>query len=401
MKRKLLFIAPSSIPTFGAEAIVNKKLLTALTSSGKFEIDLVSQNFPYKHYPIDKNDNDIKLKSIHIIDNDLTLNCRTIWEHIVALFKFGITFKTAHWAVRALPTIENLVQQRHYDYIVTKDAPSFILGNYIKEKYGIKWAATWNDPYPTIKYPTPYGQGFAAKGDIFDRMCVSTMQNADIHIFPSDRIRNYMMKYLPNIDVNSTRVIPHIVLNTEIKSDFESPTLKILHSGTLQRPRNPQTFLRAFQMFKSHNPDSKIEVDILGILEKEDIQLITDLNIQDYVNFIPAVSYKDSLNLLSRYHIAMIIEAPCEEGIFLPTKVTDFIQYKKTIFAVSPHTGVLNDLYKQGIVSYFANVNDTTVIYETIKEIYTDFINKNIKQANLEPIYNFSEEAIINQYYNL
>ena len=399
MKRKLLFIAPSSIPTFGAEAIVNKKLLTALAKSDKFEIDLVSQNIPYNHYPSEGND--IKLKSIHIIDNDLTLNLRTIWEHILAFFKFGITFKTAHWAVRALPIVDKLVQENNYDYVVTKDAPSFVIGAYLKKKYGIKWVATWNDPYPVVKYPMPYGRGFNAKGNIFDKMCISVMQNADVHIFPSERIKNYMLKYLNKVSENKTIIIPHVVLNTIVNDKYNYSTFKILHSGTLQRPRNPQTFLKALNKFKVDYPDSKIEVDILGILEAEDIKLINDLNMQDYVRFIPAVSYKQSLEILSYYHVALIIEANCEEGIFLPTKVTDFMQYKKSIFAISPKVGVLNDLYRKEAISYFADVNDTIAIYEELKRVYADFSSKKISDVKSDVLYSFSEEVIVDQYYNL
>ena len=41
--KKILMIAPASYPVNGAEAIVNIKLLKALSDSGKFEIDLISK----------------------------------------------------------------------------------------------------------------------------------------------------------------------------------------------------------------------------------------------------------------------------------------------------------------------------------------------------------------------
>ena len=177
LKKKILLIAPSSIPTFGAEAIVNKKLIFTLVKSEKFEIDLISQRIKWKHYPVEEQD--IPLKSIHIIDNDLRVTPIMIWQHILAFFKFGITFKAIHWAVKALPIAEKLVKQNKYDYILTKDAPSFVIGNYLKHKYGIKWIATWNDPYPGVKYPCPYGKGWSASGNVFDKMCTSAMEGAD------------------------------------------------------------------------------------------------------------------------------------------------------------------------------------------------------------------------------
>lgn len=398
MKRKILFIAPSSIPTYGAEAIVNRKLLTALTESDKFEIDLISQKVKYRHYPFENSD--CSIKSIHVIENDLSITPRLIWEHILAFFQFGITFKAIHWAIKALPIAEKLIKNNNYDYILTKDSPSFVLGNYLKKKYGIKWVATWNDPYPGVKYPMPYGQGNIAKGSIFDRMCVNVMKKADIHIFPSERLKKYMQKYL-NVHNEKTIIIPHVILETDVTNKLDNQKLRILHSGTLQHPRNPRTFLEAFSKFKKQYPNSMIEVDILGIMEKEDVALIDKLNLQNDVRFLPPVTYSESLSMLAYYQIALIIEADCEEGIFLPTKVTDFIQYRKPIFSVSPKKGVLNDLYTEGYVKYFADVRNVDDIYHALVSIYNDFMSNNIEEKGEKADSAFSEKTIVNQYYNL
>lgn len=398
MRKRILVLAPSSYPTFGAEAIVNIKLLKALSDSGKFDIDLVSQKVNWYHYP--NEELNVKFESLNVIETSLKLTPRLVWEHFYAFFKFGVTFKAVHWAVKAYPVIKKLLKEKQYDYILTKDSPSLVLGNYIKRKYGIKWVATWNDPFPPIKYPVPYGEGCMARGTFFDRKCISVMQNADMHIFPSDRLRNYMLKYL-DVDCKKTIVIPHIILDTDVKNDLGNQCLRIIHSGTLQHPRSPQTFLRAFAKFKKLNPDSRMEIDILGIMEEEDKALISELKIQDFVRFLPPVTYSESLELLSKYHIALIIEADCEEGIFLPTKVTDFLQFRKPIFSVSPVKGVLNDLYKDGYIKYFADVRDVEQICTSLSNIYNDFLSGTIKEQVKCASSVFSEKTIINQYYKL
>ena len=398
MKRKILIIAPSSIPTYGAEAIVNRKLLTALAKCDKFEIDLISQKVKYKHYPTE--DSDFHINSTYVVENDFSITVRLIWEHILAFFIFGITYKGMHWAVKVLPIAEKLIKENNYDYILTKDAPSYVLGNYFKKKYGKKWVATWNDPYPGVKYPLPYGKGCKARGSIFDRMCVSVMKNADVHIFPSNRLRNYMLQYMP-ISIEKTIVIPHVILETNVINELDNSRLRIIHSGTLQRPRDPQTFLKAFAKFINTFPESKVEVDILGIMEKEDISLIEDLQLQNHVKFLPPVTYSESVKMLSYYHLALIIEADCEEGIFLPTKVTDFMQYRKPIFAVSPKVGVLKDLYNDKYVTYFADVTNVNEIYQTLINVYKDFTSCKISEVSKMADSVFSEETVVNQYYNL
>lgn len=397
MKKRILVLAPSSYPTFGAEAIVNIKLLKALADSELFEIDLVSQKVKWCHYP--NEELDVSLRSVHVVETDLKVTLRLIWEHIYAFLKFGVTFKAVHWAVKALPIVEKLLQANRYDYVLTKDYPSFVLGDYIKKRYGVKWVATWNDPFPLVKYPEPYGKGASTKGSIFDRMCLPVMENADVHIFPSDRLKSYILSYL-KVDAEKAITIPHVVLDVDVENSLDDNQLRIIHSGTLQHPRSPKTFLKAFARFKNQNPDAHVSVDILGIMEAEDRELIQQYGIQDSVNFLSPVTYSESLRMLASYHVALIIEANCEEGIFLPTKVSDFMQYRKPIFAVSPRNGVLRDLYDEGCIDYFSDVTDVDAICDTLNDIYSDFLENRIREKGKCTYPSFLESTIVNQYYN-
>ena len=66
--KHILMIAPRSIPVYGAEEIVNLKLLKALSKSGLFKIDLISRRNKTVDYPCDDNDTvDVRLNSHHIV----------------------------------------------------------------------------------------------------------------------------------------------------------------------------------------------------------------------------------------------------------------------------------------------------------------------------------------------
>ena len=125
------------------------------------------------------------------------------------------------------------------------------------------------------------------------------------------------------------------------------------------------------------------------------------MQLQNHVKFLPPVTYSESVKMLSYYHLALIIEADCEEGIFLPTKVTDFMQYRKPIFAVSPKVGVLKDLYNDKYVTYFADVTNVNEIYQTLINVYKDFTSCKISEVSKMADSVFSEETVVNQYYNL
>ncbi len=397
--KKILMIAPASFPINGAEHIVNIKLLQVL-SNANFEIDLISKKNNWEHYPsMSLNSLGIKLKSVSIINVDNKFSIITLLQHILSYFKFGAAFKGSHWALKALPLAIQLIKKNNYDYILTKNGAAPLIGFYLKKKYGLKWIATWNDPYPNIKYPQPYGKGVNAQVNFFSRKLLTDICTlADIHIFPSERLRNYMLQYLP-IPKNKTEIVPHVAnkVDESYPLGIESKTLKMIHSGNLKSPRDPSPFLLALKSFIVDLKDPKILVTFVGVSDSGFQKKIVDLALDEYVEILDAVDYYESINLLSKYHCAVIIEAPCEEGIFLPTKVSDYQQIGIPVFSISPKIGVLNDLYNKNHISYFADCTNYSSIKNEIKRIFNDFNqNQTLKKGKINS--EFLPENIIRKY---
>ena len=395
MKNKhILVIAPASIPITGAEAICNVKLLRVLSENG-YKIDLISKRMKYTHYPeTNLAELGLNLNSVNSIEVDNKISLKVIWQHLCCLFIFGTVFKGAHWAYCVLKVAKELCKKNQYDAIITKNSPSELLGYYFKKKNGIKWIATWNDPYPTKKYPKPYGNGVNAKLFILERPLLKKMEEADYHIFPNQRIRDYMSNYI-NIPAEKTRIIPHVVIPRE-HIDTPHENLKIVHLGNVHPPRDATPFLRALSEFIKNKQDAKIEIAFIGQTPQSIKDYIKTTHLEKYVKVFPPVKYEESQEILETYDIQLIVEAPCEEGIFLPTKVSDSMQLGKPIFTISPSVGVLNDLYKKGHISYFSSVKDEKDILATLEQVYNDFTNGKLKTFSLEKSY--SPQTIFQQY---
>lgn len=392
-------IAPSSYPVFGAEAIVNIKLLKAMTDSSYFEIDLISKRSKWADYPSDSlKDLGVKVNSIHIEEVDNSHSFNTLWLHFKSLLIFGSVFKGSHWAVKVLPRIYSLVSKNKYDYILTKNAPSLLLGFYVKKKFGVKWIATWNDPYPVIKYPAPYGNGCDAELNLLDKLQLNIMRYADMHIFPNVRLRDFMLKYL-GIPVTKTIIIPHVVNGNHdprILHKERRPKLRLIHSGNILPPRSPQNLVKSINQLEDDILND-IRITILGVKQPTDF---IDSTIKSEVfEFLPPVTYSKSIKILNEFDVAIIVEAPCEEGIFLPTKVSDFMQSGIPIWAISPKKGVLNDLYNNGHIPYFSDITDVESIKRTLLNIYKDFKSNSIGKNNIPMEY--TENVIVGQYLSL
>lgn len=138
----------------------------------------------------------------------------------------------------------------------------------------------------------------------------------------------------------------------------------------------------------------------MGVLDDEMYDLIIQYGLTDIIKIISPVPYKDSLLLLSQYHLAIVIEASCEEGIFLPTKVSDFMQCHKHIWAISPKIGVLNDLYNSGKIAYYSDNADFDSVYKELCRVCEDF-RAGILDRSVSLVENYTEKYVVDKYRNL
>lgn len=394
--KRILFIAPDSYPINGAESIVNIKLLSVLSTSGNFKIDLISKNSKVKDYKSNSLDElGVKVNSINIIEVDNRLTLKSIIGHLLCLLRFGVVFKGSHWAVKALTSALELCKNNKYDYVLTKNASAPLVGAYLKKKLGIKWVATWNDPYPHFLYPPIYSKFFKAKKTFMMNKVISVMRKADVHIFPSKQLRDYMVPKL-NINVVDTTVIPHVAIPKDFNKKFSEDKLRMIHSGSIAYPRDAEIFLRGLKLFIENNNVTNITFDILGTVDLQTKENVKKLRLEEFVKFLPPVSYNKSLELLKEYDLAVIVEAVLDEGIFLPTKVADFMQERMPILAVSPKEGVLKDLYESLHVNYFSHNESVDSVYDALCNVYGDFINKKMQSSTIPDSYKPLE--IIHKY---
>lgn len=399
--KNILLIAPSSFPLYGAESIVNLKLLTALTKSGQFKIDLISKKSKHSEYKGNSlEEMGIKLKGLHVVEVDNTINLKTLWGHFLSFLYFGVVFKGSHWAYYAMRVAKKLCKENKYDYVVTKNYPSLLVGYYLKKKYGLKWVGTWNDPYPDYLYPEKYAEFMHAKEDWASKKQIKMLSKyADVHVFPNNRLRDYLLKFY-DVSKDKTLIIPHVVLDKEVRNNVISgETLRIVHSGNIAYPRDPESFMAGLRMFLDKNQGASIKVDVIGVMDSSFNTKLERYGLKGVVYGIAPQSYLDSLKFLLDYHICLIVEASVPEGIFLPTKVSDFMQEHMPIMAVSPQVGVLNDLYKGNFIGYFADVCDPNAVEKALEHLYADFRNNRIKCSEIP--YSYTENEIVKQYLQL
>lgn len=416
--KNILFIAPHAFPIKSSESICNAKVAYALASAG-YNVHVYTCNEP-STYPEDTEMTQLlsthKRLKITEISPDYIIKrsdplCK-IFRSV--LYNIGILLQTGYFYNSISVPFLLLKQILHdikisggcsYDVVITRGFGTDLAGVELVKKYGLKWIANWNDPYPLTKFPPPYGDGPDTELPYFSRrLYIDIQKMATIHTFPNNRLRNYMLNCFKAINIEQTTVVPHMALRSLFKCNtLNDGKLRFIHCGDLKKPRSPREFLYALSKYIQDYPEDIdiIECNLIGGIDNDIPSLIEDLALIQIVNLKKGLSYKDALEEISKCNVSLIIEAKCDEGIYLPTKVVDSLQCGVNIFAISPDNGVLKDYIKSHAIGYYALNTSIEDIYLQIKRIIQDFKNNIMPVISVDSCPEIYDDAIIGLYRNI
>jgi hypothetical protein len=102
----------------------------------------------------------------------------------------------------------------------------------------------------------------------------------------------------------------------------------------------------------------------------------------------------------------VLVEAAMSEGIFLPSKLVDYLSARKPILALSPGVGVANDMAQSGGILR-VDVDDVEAVRRAIGSLYLDFRSGTLgrRAPSQEQVNQFNPEILakkfLTAFYNL
>lgn len=417
--KRILYIAPHSFPIKSSESICNSKVAYVLASIG-YKVDVFTCSDP-STYPEDsridnylKNSPNLRIFTVSPSKKNfyrtasIISNLKCIPHNLKIIFKTGYFYNGISTPYAILQAIETLIKKEggfHYDAMITRGFHTDIVGITLKKKYGVTWIANWNDPFPLKRFPSPYGQGYKAKLSLFERRVYKAIQKyADIHTFPSSRLRNYMLKCFTYVTKEKTRVIHHMAHSNLTRFfnsyDTDESVLKIVSCGSVGAPRKPEVFLEALSI-ALRDVNVNVKMYFVGFFNESLKNLSIELGLSDIVEFLPPKRYSECMDFISSCDISLIVETTCEEGIYLPTKCVDAFQCEKPIFCVSPKCGTLRDIVEKCHVGYVSDIDDIKDVVVQTKRMLNDYLTNKLPVANKKMAPEFFEEYIGRQYKDL
>lgn len=221
------------------------------------------------------------------------------------------------------------------DLLVTFGEPMSVhlAGLRLKQAIGMPWIAHFSDPWadnPHRRIPVlrQLNKGLEAE----------VVNTADRIIFTSDETLQLVMRKYPSRMATKSRVLSHSFDPKLYGAPNDSHDgIVVRYLGNFYGRRKPDPLIKAVQHLYREQPDllQGVTIEFVGGIRRIPTSLLGALP-SSLIRFVPPVDYKTSLALMESADLLLVIDAPFEESVFLPSKLVDYIGAKRPIFAITP-----------------------------------------------------------------
>jgi len=376
-KPRILIFAPGFAPFSFSENIVSSKLALAFLCQG-WKIDVISRVDEGPMYSMEWHEPWSPLKdSTHIIK--YPLGNRLI--RFIDLLRQGARMRFPvgglRWAGRALDLAMELHRKHQYQVVLSRSpndiahVPAMAFARQTK----VPWIVNWDDP-PAHLWPPPYksAKGLLQKSAA-QRLLGRVLEQASVVTFPSERLRRHVLRSIHGHGGCPTEVVPHIgLIGYAPSARRPDGCFRVCHAGNLSQERDPETFFEGIARFVERASISHpFEVRILGASDHELASQAESKGLIKHLTISGGLSYLDTLSELEQSDVLVVVEAPCEEGIFLASKVADYAQVGRPLLAVSPENGTLADLICETRAGEFAACSQSEAVADALIALYTSW----------------------------
>jgi glycosyltransferase involved in cell wall biosynthesis len=269
-------------------------------------------------------------------------------------------------------------KQRNSSLLLSQFNPedAIDLGFIFDEALGLPWVHIQNDPYPHHLNPTfqhKYAKPSGLEKNRINRRVGCALVKPNRVIFPCARGLAFQKRITPEAAKAASHrwtVIPHIGPSL-LPSSKPDDGFIVCHVGRLYESRNPENFIRAWsRLYSEEARTCNLEYRQVGALGSPWLEAMRSC---PGARLRQTVSHQESLTMMQRATSLLLIEQRMQEGIFLPSKLADYVAAERPILALSPANGTVADILEQYGGGIRADPDNAESIYQGLRTLYDHY----------------------------
>jgi Glycosyltransferase Family 4 len=276
----------------------------------------------------------------------------SLWRRLWRKIKPPVDLKTDNWLLRAEAVLRREIAQDHYDVLLTFAQPwvNHLIGLRIKRRYpSIPWCVHFSDPWVDSPYFDLSEPKLVDRARLQERNVIDA---ADIVMFVNHQTADLVMAKYPNSWRAKVHIVPHgydsDLLNAIPSNKEQTGKMRIVYTGNFYGLRNPGLFLQAIvKLVEDTEIRELLHIEFVGNTGEEFVALATELGLTDCVFISGKARYLASLEIAASADLLLIIDAPAQHNVFLPSKIVDYLMLKKPIFGITPMSGATADALRE------------------------------------------------------
>ena len=279
------------------------------------------------------------------------------------------------WSKKALKKVKEFLAKEHFDaiYVTIPPFSSFYFLRKLKKEFEIPvmvdYRDLWYGSYFAF-YPTPFHK------ILHKRMEYLSLKAADGIIVTNRKIKEKLIKTYKFLTFNDVVIIPHGFDPMDFENlksvQMRNNKMTVTYSGIFMEYNTPKYFLRAFKKLIVERPDiaSKVQLNFVGYLGKENKKLVTKLKLEEYVKELGYVSHNESVSrIISSDILWLMIGRKRNIDAILPGKLLEYMGSKKPIIGCVPD-GVAKMTLEEYGASFITEPENVDEIKNTLIKVY-------------------------------
>jgi glycosyltransferase involved in cell wall biosynthesis len=223
-----------------------------------------------------------------------------------------------------------------------------LVGLRVRRTSGLPWVAHFSDPWADSLY------GTARQRAIWRRMEEPVVREASKVVFVSQETADLVMRKYPDAWRSKAAVVPHgydtIAPGVRAPEPAEGRPLRLVYTGRFYRGvRTPLPLFHALRKWIARNGQSgALHVTFVGPHTEEFRRDAAALGLDSMVSFKGRMAPTEAARAAASADALLVIDAPSDgPGVFLPSKLIDYLPLRKPIAGITPSPGASASLLRR------------------------------------------------------